>query len=88
MTEERRIPNAFLDDIAKLAAGAAGLAQGAREEAETLIRSRMERFAASREWVRREEFDAVREMAVSALEENKRLATRIDELEARIASTG
>ncbi|MCI4663970.1 MAG: accessory factor UbiK family protein [Neomegalonema sp.] len=88
MTEEKRIPNAFLDDIAKLAAGAAGLAQGARQEAEVLIKSRIERFAASRDWVSREEFDAVREMAILALDENKKLVARIEALEAKASSTG
>lgn len=88
MTDEKRIPNAFLDDLAKLAAGAVGLAQGARQEAEVLIRSRFERFAASREWVSREEFEAVREMAISALEANEKLAARIDKLEEENASTG
>ena len=87
MTDEKRLPNAFLDDIAKLAAGAAGLAQGARQEAETLIRSRLDRFASSREWVTREEFDAVREMAILALEENKKLSARIESIEQRVTST-
>lgn len=83
MTKESRIPNAFVDDIAKLAAGALGLAQGARQEAETLIRSRLERFAASREWVSREEFEAVREMAVAAREANEKLEERVRALENR-----
>ncbi len=88
MSDEKRLPNAFLDDLAKLAAGAVGLAQGARQEAEVLIRSRFERFAASREWVSREEFEAVREVAVSALEQAESLAARVDALENKNASTG
>lgn len=88
MTEAKRIPNAFLDDMAKLAAGAVGLAQGARQEAETMIRSRFERFASSREWVSREEFEAVREAALSAIEANEKLVARVEALEAKLASTG
>lgn len=78
---------AFLDDLAKLAASAAGVAQGAREEAETAVRSRLERFLSSRDWVTREEFEAVREMAIRAREENEALAERISALEATRSST-
>lgn len=93
MTDDRRDPfgaatNAFLDDLAKLAASAAGVAQGAREEAETMIRSRFERFLSARDFVTREEFDAVREMAIRAREENEKLAERLAALEAERSSTG
>lgn len=87
MTDQSRFPNAMLDDLAKLAANAAGVAQGAREEAETLIRSRIERWLADRDLVTREEFDAVRAMAVQAREENERLAARLDALESQNSST-
>lgn len=86
MTEDHRGPRAMLDDIAKLATNAAGVAQGAREEAETLIRSRLERWMSSRNFVSREEFDAVREMAAFAREENERLAARLAALEARMSA--
>ena len=77
--------NRLMDDLAKLATNAAGVAQGAREEAETLIRSRIERWIADRDLVTREEFEAVREMAALAREENEQLASRIDALEKRLA---
>lgn len=93
MTDDGRDPlgaatRAFLDDLAKLAASAAGVAQGAREEAETAIRGQMERFFSSRDWVTREEFDAVREMAIRAREENEKLAERLSALEATNRPTG
>lgn len=74
--------NQFLDDMSQLMTNAAGMAQGMREEAETAMRSRLERFLSESNIVTREEFDAVREMAIRAREENEALKARIDALEA------
>jgi BMFP domain-containing protein YqiC len=74
----------FFDDLSKLMTNAAGVAQGARDEAETAFRGWMERFLADGNLVTREEFDAVREMAIKAREENDALAARIAELEAKL----
>jgi BMFP domain-containing protein YqiC len=73
--------NKFLDDISQLATNAAGVAQGMREEVETLVRGRIERFLADSDLVTREEFEAVRDMAQKAREENTALAARLDQLE-------
>ena len=73
----------FFDDLAKLMTNAAGVAQGAREEAETAFNSMIDRWLADRDLVTREEFEAVREMAQKAREENEALSARIAELEAR-----
>ena len=75
----------IFDDISQLMTNAAGMAQGMKTEAETAMKSWMERWLAESDLVTREEFDAVREMAVKAREENERLAARIAELEARLA---
>ncbi len=75
----------FLDDISQLMTNAAGMAQGMKTEAETAMKSWMERWLAESDLVTREEFDAVREMAVKAREENESLAARIAELETRLA---
>ena len=88
MSDAPHTPNALLDDIAKLAQSLAGVAQGARDEAEVMIRSRIDRWFAERDFVSRDEFDSVREMAREAREENIRLAEKLSELEARISSTG
>ena len=80
--------SAFLDDLSKLMTNAAGVAQGMREEAETLVRSRFERFIADSDLVSREEFEAVRDMAQKAREENMALAARLAALEARLAGQG
>ena len=82
-----RLASAFVDDMAKLATSAAGLAKGAKDEMETLFRSRIERWLAERDFVTREEHEAVKEMARLAREENQRLAERLDSLEKRALST-
>jgi BMFP domain-containing protein YqiC len=78
-------PNRILDEFAKLLTDAAGAAQGVRREVETAFKAQAERLLNSMEVVQREEFEAVRDMAVKARAENKALASRIDALEARIA---
>ena len=74
----------IFDDISQLMTNAAGMAQGLKTEAETALKSWMERWLADADLVTREEFDAVREMAVKAREENESLSVRIAELEARL----
>jgi BMFP domain-containing protein YqiC len=74
--------NKMFDDISQLMTNAMGVAQGAREEAETAMKSLIDRWLADRDFVTREEFDAVRAMAQKAREENEALATRIAALEA------
>lgn len=77
-------PNRILDEFAKLVTDAAGAAQGVRREVETAFRAQAERLLNSMEIVQREEFEAVRDMAIKARAENKKLTARIDALEARI----
>ena len=74
--------NRIFDDISQLMTNAMGVAQGARSEAETAMKSWMDRWLADRDFVTREEFDAVRAMAQKAREENEALKARIDALEA------
>ncbi len=78
-------PNRILDEFAKLLTDAAGAAQGVRREVETAFRGQAERILNSMDVVQREEFEAVREMAVKARTENEKLAARIEALEARLA---
>jgi len=73
--------NKVLDDISQLMTNAMGVAQGAREEAETAMKSLIDRWLADRDFVTREEFDAVRAMAQKAREENAALKARIEALE-------
>lgn len=73
--------NKVLDDISQLMTNAVGVAQGAREEAQTAMNSMVDRWLADRDFVTREEFDAVRSMAQKAREENAALKARIETLE-------
>ena len=75
--------NRFLDDISQLMTNAMGVAQGAKDEAETAMKSLMDRWLADRDFVTREEFDAVRTMAQKAREENEALKARIEALEGK-----
>lgn len=78
--------NRFADELAKLMTDAAGLAQGARREVETFARGQADRIAANMDLVTREEFEAVKAMAVKAREENERLETRLAALEAALSA--
>ena len=73
--------NKVFDDFAKLMSNAMGVAQGAKTEAETAMKGLVDRWLADRNFVTREEFDAVRAMAQKAREENDALKARIDALE-------
>ncbi|WP_050930449.1 accessory factor UbiK family protein [Aestuariivita boseongensis] len=75
--------NKIMDDISQLMTNAMGVAQGAREEAETAMKSMIDRWLADRDFVTREEFEAVRAMAQKAREENAALEARIAALEAK-----
>jgi BMFP domain-containing protein YqiC len=77
--------NPFFDGLAKLMTDAAGAAQGARTEFETAAKSQAERFLRGMDIPQREEFEAVKAMALKAREENERLSQRIAELEAALA---
>ena len=73
--------NKILDDVSQLMTNAMGVAQGAREEAETALKSIIDRWLADHDFVTREEFDAIKAMAQKAREENENLKARIDALE-------
>ena len=76
--------NRFFDDMARLMNDAAGVAQGVRREFEMLFRAQAERWLADLNLVKREEFEAVRDMAKLAREENEALKSRIAALEAKL----
>ena len=74
----------IFEDLAQIINNAMGVAQGAKAEAETALRSWFERWLADRDLVTREEFKAVRRMAEKAREENDALAARLDALEREV----
>lgn len=81
-------PNRILDEIAKLATDAAGAAQGVRREVETAVRAQVERALNKLDVVQREDFEAVKEMAVKARTENEALAKQVAALEEQVAALG
>lgn len=76
--------NRILDEFAKLMTDAAGVAQGVRREVETAVKGQAERFLGDMNVVQREEFEAVREMAARARDENEALKHRVASLESRL----
>ena len=76
MQSQKRI----FDDIAHVAGSALGAISGLKQEIDALIRDRIERLMASGNFVRRDEFDAVKEMAAAARAEQERLTERVEEL--------
>jgi len=74
----------FFDDFSRLFTDAAGLADSARREVETLARAQLERLLSTMNVVSREEFEAMREMALKARAENEKLEARLAALEAKL----
>ncbi len=74
--------NRLLDDLARVATSALGVAAGMRAELEARLRDQFERVLAGMDLVSREEFDAVKAMAAKARAEQEDLAARLAALEA------
>ena len=79
--------NRFFDEVARLMNDAAGAAQGMRREVETLFRNQAERILRDLDVVKREDFEAVKDMARLAREENEALKARVAALEAALGKT-
>jgi len=75
--------NRLFDDIARAANGALGALGGLKAELDQQVKSMVERVLRNQDLVTREEFEAVREMAARAREENEALRARLEQLEAR-----
>ena len=78
--------NRFFDEVARLMNDAAGAAQGVKREVDTVVRHQAERILNDLDLVKREEFEAVKDMARLAREDNEALKARIAALEARLGS--
>ena len=79
-------PNRVLDELAKMMTDAAGAAQGVRKEAETAFRAQAERVLNKFDFVHRDEFEVVKEMAAKAREEVEELKKRLDKQENKSGS--
>jgi BMFP domain-containing protein YqiC len=78
--------NPFFDDIARMAGGALGALSGLKAEVEALVRQQFERFMAGADMVPRDEFEAVRALAIKARTEQEDLEVRVAALEAKLAA--
>ncbi len=78
--------NKVFEDFTRLMTDASEMAQGVRREAETAMKSQIERFLATMDVVTREEFEAVKQMAAAARDENEKLGKRLAALEAELAA--
>ena len=76
----------ILDDFARVASGAMGVAAGVRGEVEARIREQLERLLTQMDVVPREEFDAMKAVAVAAREEQEALSAKVAALETRLAA--
>lgn len=79
--------NRFFDEVARLMNDAAGVASGVRREFDTLFKTQAERILNDLDVVKREEFEAVKEMARLAREENEALRRKLEELEQKLGKT-
>ncbi len=80
--------NRVFEDFTKLMTDASEMAQGVRREAETAMKSQLERLLASMDVVTREEFEAVKQMAAKARDENEKLTVRLAAFEAELTKKG
>lgn len=82
----REPPTRLLDELSRVMTGAVGVAQGVQREADSFIRGQIERILRDADFVSRDEFEAVRLMAIAARDENDRLAARLAALESAAAA--
>ena len=78
--------NRFFDDLARVAASALGTLSGVKTEVETRLREHLEKVLAGMDLVSRDEFEAVKAMAAKARSEQEELASRVAELESKLAA--
>jgi hypothetical protein len=77
--------NRLFDEMARLMNDAAGVASGVRREFDTLVRAQIERVLREFNVVQREDFEAVKDMARLARDENEALKVRIEALEGKVS---
>jgi len=78
--------NRFFDELGRLMNDAAGAAQGMKREVDAVVRNQAEKILNDLDIVKREEFEAVKDMARLAREENEALKARIAALEAKLGA--
>lgn len=76
--------NRFFDDLVKMMNGVAGTMAGVGREAEGSMREKMREWVGGMDFISRDEFEAVKAMAIAARDENDALKSRIEVLEAAL----
>ena len=79
--------NRVFDDLVKLMNGAAGTIAGMAREGEAAASERAREWIGGLDFVSRDEFEAVKAIAIAAREEADTLKARVDALEARLTGT-
>jgi len=77
--------NRLLDDLAKVASGAASSLTGLKDDVKALARQQMQRLLDDADLVPRDEFDAVKAVAAKARAEQEKLEARVRVLEKKLA---
>lgn len=78
--------NRLLEDLARVASSALGVAANMRSEVEARLRDQFERILKQMDLVPRDEFEAIKAVAIKARQEQEILAERLDALEAQLAT--
>jgi len=73
----------IFDELGKLMNNAAGVADGVRREIETAVKSQLERLVADMDLVKREDYDALRELVQAQSAEIKELKAAVDALKSK-----
>lgn len=73
----------IFDELGRIMNGAAGVADGLRREVETAVRSQAERFVMDMDLVKRDDFDALRELVQAQGEEIKALRAELAEVKSK-----
>lgn len=76
--------NKLFDDLSELMTNAMGVAQGAKDEADTAMKSFIERWISEKNFISREEFEVNQIMLQKALEENELMKSRLELLEKKL----
>lgn len=78
--------NRIFDGLGRLMTDAAGMADNVKREIDTIVKNQAERILGDLDLVKREEFEAARELAANARAESERLAARVAALEAQVSA--
>ncbi len=84
MTQGSRL----FDELGKLMNNAAGVADGVRREIETAVKSQLERMTNDMDLVKREDYDALRELVQLQSAELKALSAEVEALKSKSAAPG